>query len=73
MLEREADYDLTFEQRYTRYPAFRPCADDADIKAALQALKDAAKPIIMVGGGATKSGAGAEVLVLQYPREETTQ
>lgn len=64
MLDREADYDLTVEQRYTRYPPFRPCAEDADIKAASKELKEAAKPIIMVGGGAVKSQAGAEVLAL---------
>ena len=64
VLDREADFDLTFEQRYTHYPAFRPCAEDADIKAALKELQEAAKPIILVGGGAVKSGAGAEVLAL---------
>ncbi len=64
MLDKEADYDLTVEQRYTRYPAFRPCAEAADITAALKALKEAVKPIIVVGGGAVKSGAGAEVVAL---------
>ena len=64
MLDKEADYDLTFEQRYTRYPAFRPEAEAADIKAALTELAKAGKPIIVVGGGAVKSGAGAEVLQL---------
>jgi acetolactate synthase-1/2/3 large subunit len=64
VLDKEADYDLTFEQRYTRYPPYRPCAEAADITAALQALKEAAKPIIMVGGGAVKSQAGAEALAL---------
>ena len=24
MLDKEAEYDLTFEQRYTRFPPFRP-------------------------------------------------
>ena len=64
MLDKEADYDLTFEQRYTRYPAFRPTAEEADIQAALKELKAAAKPIIVVGGGAVKSLAGAEVVAL---------
>ncbi len=64
MLDKEADYDLTVEQRYTRFPPFRPRAEDTDIKAALKALKEAAKPIIVVGGGAVKSLAGAEVVAL---------
>jgi len=65
MLDKEADYDLTVEQRYTRFPPFRPRAEDTDVKAALKALKEAAKPIIVVGGGAVKSLAGAEVVALR--------
>ena len=36
IIDKEADYDLTFEQRYTRYPPFRPAAEDTDVKAALE-------------------------------------
>ncbi|MBM3343456.1 MAG: thiamine pyrophosphate-binding protein, partial [Betaproteobacteria bacterium] len=64
VLDEEAEYDTRIEQRYTRYPPFRPCAEDADIKAALKELKEAAKPIIVVGGGAVKSLAGPEVVAL---------
>lgn len=64
ILDSEAEYDLTFEQRYTRYPPFRPEAESADIKAAIVELNKAAKPIIVVGGGAVTSGAGAEVIEL---------
>jgi acetolactate synthase-1/2/3 large subunit len=64
MLDREADYDLTFEQRYTRYPPFRPEAEGSDIQAAIIELNKAAKPIIVAGGGAVASGAGAEVVQL---------
>ncbi len=64
MLDKEADYDLNVEDRYTRYPPFRPCAEAADITAALKALKVAAKPIIVVGGGAVKSLAGPEVVAI---------
>ncbi len=64
MLDREADYDLTFEQRYTRYPPFRPEAEASDIKAAIAELNKAAKPIIVVGGGAVSSDAGMEVVQL---------
>jgi acetolactate synthase-1/2/3 large subunit len=64
ILDREAEYDLTFEQRHTRYPAFRPEADAVDIKAAIAELQQAAKPVIVVGGGAVSSGAGMQVVQL---------
>jgi acetolactate synthase-1/2/3 large subunit len=64
MLDREADYDLTVESRFSHYPAFRPEAEPAAIKAALDVLAKASKPIIVAGGGAVSSGAGAEVVKL---------
>ncbi len=64
MLDREADFDLVFEQRYTHFPAFRPEAEPSTVKAAITALTQAAKPIIVAGGGAVSSGAGAEILKL---------
>jgi acetolactate synthase-1/2/3 large subunit len=63
-LDREAEYDLTFEERFARYPAFRPVADAADVHAAIKALRAAAKPIIVVGGGAVSSDAGPEIIRL---------
>ena len=64
MLEREAEFELVFEQRFTHYPAFRPEADPSAVKAAVTALTEAAKPIMVVGGGAVSSGAGAEIIKL---------
>ncbi len=64
MLDREGDYDLTVESRFTHFPAFRPEAEAASVKAALEALAKASKPIIVAGGGAVSSGAGAEVVKL---------
>lgn len=64
MLDREADFDLVFEQRFMRFPAFRPEAEPSAVKAAVVALTEAAKPIMVVGGGAVSSGAGAEVIKL---------
>ena len=64
MLDREADFDLVFEQRFMRFPAFRPEAEPSAVKAAIVALTEAAKPIMVVGGGAVSSGAGAEVIKL---------
>ena len=64
MLEREAEFDLVFEQRFAHYPAFRPEAEPSTVKAAVAELTNAAKPIIVAGGGAVSSGAGAEIIKL---------
>jgi len=64
MLDKEGDYDLTFETTYARYPAYRPIADPAAIRAALDALARSSKPIIVAGGGVVSSGAEAEVVKL---------
>jgi acetolactate synthase-1/2/3 large subunit len=64
MLNSEADFDLVFEKRFTHFPPFRPEAEPADVKAAVDALMKAAKPIIIAGGGAVWSGAGAEIIKL---------
>lgn len=64
MLNHEADFDLVFEQRFARYPAFRPVAEPSAVKAAVGALSQAAKPIIVAGGGAVSSGAGPEIVKL---------
>jgi len=64
VLDDEGDFDLVFEKRFAQYPAFRPEAEPDSVKAAIDALKRAAKPIIVVGGGAVASGAGAELLKL---------
>ncbi len=64
MLDKEGDYDLTVEPRFSRFPPFRPQAELGDIQAALEELNRAAKPIIIVGGGAVTSGAGKAVIEL---------
>jgi len=64
MLDAEGDFDLTFEERFRQFPAFRPAAEPTAVKAALAALAKAAKPIIVAGGGAAASGAGAEIIKL---------
>jgi len=64
MLDREADFDLVFEERYRRFPAFRPEPDEGDIAAAAELLSQAARPIIVAGGGVASSGAGPDVLKL---------
>lgn len=64
LLDREADFNLTFEPQFMRFPAFRPEAEPSAVQAAVVALTEAAKPIIVAGGGTVSSGAGAEVLKL---------
>ena len=64
MLDAEGDFDVLVEERFTRYPPFRPEPDPRDIDAAAAALAQAARPIIVAGGGVVASGAGPEVLKL---------
>ena len=64
MLDNEAEFDLVFEERFSHFPSFRPEAEPAAVKAAVAALANAAKPIIVAGGGAVSSGAGPEIVKL---------
>jgi acetolactate synthase-1/2/3 large subunit len=64
MLDGEGDFDLTFEERFRQYPAFRPAAEEGAVKAAVAALRQAGKPIIVLGGGAVSSDAGPEAIKL---------
>ena len=64
ILDSEADFDLVFEQRFNHFPAFRPEAEPSAVKAAVAALIEAKKPIIVAGGGAVSSGAGPEIITL---------
>ena len=59
-----AEMELIAEEVYSRVPAHRPAPEEAHIMGALQILKAAERPVIVVGGGARWSGAGAEVLKL---------
>src|SRR5215213_10561352 len=60
MLDVEGYFDLVFEERFKQFPAFRPIAEPSAVKAAVAALAKAEKPIIVIGGGAVSSCAGAE-------------
>ena len=64
MLEKEGEFDLVFEKRFAQFPSFRPEAEPSAIKDAVSALSQAAKPIIVAGGGVASSGAGPELLKL---------
>src|SRR4029453_17109197 len=50
--------------QFARVPAFRPEPEAAHVKAALELLQKAERPIIVTGGGARASGAGKELVAL---------
>ncbi|HEX8967299.1 MAG TPA: thiamine pyrophosphate-binding protein [Chloroflexota bacterium] len=58
----EADFELIVEPRFAQAPAFRPAAEPDDIRAALERLARADRPVLAVGGGVTTSVAQAELL-----------
>ena len=60
----EADMEPWCDTRFTQVPPFRPAPDLADVQAALRLLQDAAKPVIVAGGGVRASRAGRELVAL---------
>src|SRR5437660_2007193 len=49
-LEEEAELETVFEERFARYPAFRPGPEPIAVREAVAALVDAERPIIVAGG-----------------------
>jgi acetolactate synthase-1/2/3 large subunit len=49
------------EPRFSRVPPFRPAPESSDVKAAVELIYEARKPLIVVGGGAVISDAGSEI------------
>jgi len=64
MLEREADLTPLWEERFTSVPAFRPEPEADAVRAAVQVLARAERPVIVAGGGVIWSGAEAELVKL---------
>src|SRR6202795_3732981 len=60
----EADMEPLCEAQFARVPAFRPEPDEASVRAALNILQDAARPVIVAGGGVRASGAAQELVAL---------
>jgi acetolactate synthase-1/2/3 large subunit len=60
----ETDMEPLVEPQFARVPAFRPEPDQASVRAALQILQDANRPVIVAGGGVRASGAGVELVAL---------
>jgi acetolactate synthase I/II/III large subunit len=60
----EAEMDALVEAQFAQVPAFRPEPEAAHVKAALELLQKAERPIIVAGGGARASGAAKELVAL---------
>src|SRR4029453_9235070 len=63
-IEMEADLQPMVEPEFGTVPPFRPVADDARVRAAVDLLAKAAKPIIVAGGGVMSSHAQPELVEL---------
>lgn len=60
----EAEMDGLVETQFAKVPPFRPEPEAAHVKAALELLQKAERPIIVAGGGVRASGAGRELVAL---------
>ena len=67
----EGEMEPLIEPEFSRVPPFRPEPDQASVLAALKVLQEAARPVIVAGGGVRASGAAREIValaeVLQIP------
>jgi len=60
----EGGFAVRVEEPFTRYPAYRPEPDLADVQRAAQTILAAQRPVIVAGGGVRLSSAQAEVVAL---------
>jgi acetolactate synthase-1/2/3 large subunit len=60
----EADMEPLVEPQFASVPPFRPEPDQASVLAALKALQDSTRPVIVAGGGVRASGAARELVAL---------
>jgi acetolactate synthase-1/2/3 large subunit len=69
--QEEAEIEALVEPQFAQVPPFRPQPEAARVKAALDLLQSATRPIIVAGGGVRASGAAAELVAfaeaLQIP------
>ena len=61
-IEQEGDLPAHEEPHCTHAPASRPAADSSAVAQAIRRLRDAARPIIVAGGGVVWSGAEAALV-----------
>ena len=64
VVQEPMDFELLFEEGFSRYPAYRPEADPDAVAKAARLLLEAQKPIIVAGGGVAASQAWSEVVEL---------
>ncbi|MEI7806768.1 MAG: thiamine pyrophosphate-binding protein [Hyphomicrobiales bacterium] len=62
--QEEAEMEALVETQFALVPPFRPEPEAAHVKAALELLQSAEKPIIVAGGGVRASGAARELVAL---------
>ena len=60
----EAEIEALIEPQFAKVPPFRPEPEAAHVKAALDLLQKAERPIFVAGGGVRASGAGRELTSL---------
>src|SRR4051794_36880984 len=60
----EAELEPLVEPQFASVPPFRPAPDDASVRAAIDALQKAERPVIVAGGGVRASQAGAGLIAL---------
>jgi acetolactate synthase I/II/III large subunit len=60
----EAEMEPLTEPLFSHVPPFRPEPDAASVRAALKCLEQAARPVIVAGGGVRASGAQADLVAL---------
>jgi acetolactate synthase I/II/III large subunit len=58
----EIDGEPVRSERFGRYPAYRPAPEAGALEEALTILRGASRPVMVIGGGATTSGAGQQLL-----------
>ncbi len=64
MIQDPMDFELLFEEEFSRCPAYRTEADPGAVAKAAKLLMEAQKPIIVAGGGVAASRAWSEVVEL---------
>jgi len=60
----EAELKVFDEKLFSSYPPHRPAPEKKIVEEAARLLERAARPVIVAGGGATASAAGAEIIKL---------
>ena len=60
----EAEMEPLAEELFARVPPFRPAPAPEHVRAALDAIEEAERPVFVAGGGVRASGAAAELVAL---------